>query len=370
MTLKELQMYIATVSTDQEPFPLSHPHGDDERWDAIRRRDTASDGRFFYSVRTTGVFCRPSCAARLPRRENVAFHGTAVEAEAAGFRPCKRCRPTEASQAERHAHIVTLACRRIEEAEEPPSLDELADAAGLSRFHFHRVFKARTGVTPKAYADGHRAARLREELADAPSVTASIYAAGFNSSGRFYASSSERLGMTPSQFRGGGTGASVRFALGECSLGSVLVAASDKGVVAIQFGEDPDALLRSLQDRFPKAKLVGGDAEFDGIVARVVGMVERPGDVDLPLDVRGTAFQQRVWQALRQIPCGSTASYAEIAARIGQPKAVRAVAGACAANEIAIAIPCHRVVRTDGADSGYRWGLERKRALLKREAGS
>jgi AraC family transcriptional regulator of adaptative response/methylated-DNA-[protein]-cysteine methyltransferase len=365
-----LEMYITTVSTDHEPSRLPNPQGDDERWDAIRRRDKASDGNFFYSVRTTGVFCRPSCAARLPRRENVAFHDTAADAEAAGFRPCKRCRPTEASQAERHASIVTQACRHIEEAEEPPSLDELADAAGLSRFHFHRVFKARTGVTPKAYADAHRAARVREELTDAPSVTASIYAAGFNSSGRFYASAPERLGMTPSQFRGGGTGASVRFALAECSLGSVLVAASDRGVVAIQFGDDPDALLCELQDQFPNARLVGGDATFDSIVATVVGMVERPVDVDLPLDVRGTAFQQRVWQALRQIPRGTTASYAEIAARIGQPKAVRAVARACAANKIAVAIPCHRVVRTDGAESGYRWGLDRKRALLKREAGS
>jgi AraC family transcriptional regulator of adaptative response/methylated-DNA-[protein]-cysteine methyltransferase len=363
-------MLNSIMTMDHAPSQPSMPATDDERWDAVRLRDRASDGAFFYSVRTTGVFCRPSCAARLPRRENVAFHATIADAMRAGFRPCKRCRPDEAPQAERHAAIVTQACRVIEQAEEPPSLDELANAAGMSRFHFHRVFKARTGVTPKAYADAHRAGRVRDELADGASVTSSIYAAGFNSSGRFYASSTERLGMTPSQFRGGGQGASVRFAVGECSLGSILVAASDKGVVAIQFGDDPNALLRDLQERFPKARLVGGDKDFERIVAVVVGAVERPADVELPLDVRGTAFQQRVWQALREIPRGTTASYAEIAARIGQPKAVRAVAQACASNRIAVAIPCHRVVRTDGSLSGYRWGVERKRALLEREARS
>lgn len=360
-------MLTTIMTIDNAP---STPTNDDERWNAVRRRDKASDGAFFYSVRTTGVFCRPSCAARLPRRENVAFHATIDDAARAGFRPCKRCRPDEAPQSERHAAIVTQACRAIEQAEEPPSLDDLASTAGMSRFYFHRIFKAQTGVTPKAYADAHRAGRVRDELSEGASVTSSIYAAGFNSSGRFYASSTERLGMTPSQFRGGGQGASVNFAIGECSLGSILVAASDKGVVAIQFGDDPDALLRDLQEQFPKARLVGADKDFERVVAMVVGAVERPADLELPLDVRGTAFQQRVWQALREIPRGSTASYAEIAQRIGQPKAVRAVARACASNEIAVAIPCHRVVRTDGSLSGYRWGVERKRALLEREARS
>lgn len=363
-------MLTTIMPTNPAPALPSIPTTDEERWAAVCRRDKASDGAFFYSVRTTGVFCRPSCAARLAKRDNVAFHATLADAERAGFRPCKRCRPDQASQTERQAAIVTQACRVIEQAEEPPSLDELASAAGLSRFHFHRIFKAQTGVTPKAYADAHRAGRVRDGLAEGASVTESLYAAGFNSSGRFYASSSERLGMTPSQFRDGGTGASVRFAVGGCSLGSILVAASDKGVVAIQFGDDPDALLRDLQDRFPKARLVGGDEDFERTVALIVAMVERPTDLELPLDVRGTAFQQRVWQALREIPRGSTASYAEIAARIGQPKAVRAVARACAANEIAVAIPCHRVVRMDGSASGYRWGVERKRALLAREAQS
>jgi AraC family transcriptional regulator of adaptative response/methylated-DNA-[protein]-cysteine methyltransferase len=340
----------------------------DARWDAVRRRDRAADGAFYYSVLTTGVYCRPSCAARLPRRANVAFHATCQEAEAAGFRPCKRCRPDEGPLAERYASIVAHACRAIEEAEEAPSLDALAMSAGMSRFHFHRVFKAVTGVTPKAYADARRAARVRDELAQAATVTEAIYGAGFNSSGRFYAASSDLLGMTPSAFRAGGDGASIRFAVGECSLGSILVAATDKGICAIQFGDDPDVLVRELQDRFPKALLVGGDAGFERLVAAVVGLVEEPGHgLDLPLDVRGTAFQQRVWRALRAVPSGSTASYAEIAARIGRPKAVRAVAQACAANPVAVAIPCHRVVRTDGALSGYRWGAERKRALLDRE---
>src|SRR6266545_4936208 len=292
---------------------------DDACWKAVKRRDRAADGTFFYSVRTTGVYCRPSCAARLPRRENVTFHKTCADAERAGFRPCKRCRPNEPALAEAHAAAVARACRMIEEAEEAPSLDALAHSAGMSRFHFHRVFKAVTGVTP-------------------------------------------------TQFRAGGSGNVIRFAVGQCSLGAILVAATDKGVCAIEFDDDPDALVRSLQDRFPNARLVGGDERFEQLVAKVVGFIEAPAQgLDLPLDIRGTAFQQRVWTAIRDIPAGSTASYREIAERIGAPKAVRAVAQACASNDIAVAVPCHRVVRTDGSTSGYRWGVARKRALLARE---
>jgi AraC family transcriptional regulator of adaptative response/methylated-DNA-[protein]-cysteine methyltransferase len=294
---------------------------------------------------------------------------TREAAVGAGFRPCKRCRPEGPALSEERAAVVAAACRMIEAAEAPPSLDTLAEAAGMSRFHFHRIFKAATGVTPKAYAAARRAGRVRDELTRSDTVTEAIYGAGFNSSGRFYAVSSEALGMTPSRFRAGGVDASIRFAVGACSLGAILVAATREGVCAILLGDDPDLLLRDLQDRFPRAELIGGDAGFEESIAKVIAFVEAPAlGLDLPLDVRGTAFQRRVWQALREIPAGKTASYTEVAARIGSPKAVRAVAKACASNAIAVAIPCHRVVRNDGALSGYRWGVERKRALLDREA--
>ncbi len=347
---------------------------DDERWAAVAGRDRDAAGAFFYSVATTGVYCRPGCPARRPRRENVRFHRTRAEAERAGFRPCARCRPDLPPLAERHAGAVAKACRLVESAidsaEEPPGLDALAAAAGLSRFHFHRVFKAATGITPKAYAAAHRARRVRDALNEGGgTVTEAIYDAGFQSTGRFYAASPEVLGMTPSAFRGGGAAETIRFAAGACSLGSVLVAATARGVCALLLGDDPDALVHELEDRFPHARLVGGDAEFERLVARAVGLVERPAlGLDLPLDVRGTAFQQRVWQALRAVPSGSTASYRQIAERIGAPGSARAVAGACAANPVAVAIPCHRIVRNDGSLSGYRWGVERKRALLEREA--
>ncbi|MFZ0694057.1 MAG: bifunctional DNA-binding transcriptional regulator/O6-methylguanine-DNA methyltransferase Ada [Alphaproteobacteria bacterium] len=343
--------------------------GDDARWQAVLHRDRAADGAFVYAVRSTGVYCRPSCAARLPRRENVSFHANCGAAEAAGFRSCKRCRPKEVALAERQAAAIAKVCRRIEQTEEMPTLDTLAKAAGMSRFHFHRLFKSLTGVTPKAYGEAYRRRRMRNALVWSKTVTEAIYDAGFNSNGRFYAASTDGLGMTPSEFRGRGQGTSIRFAVGECWLSSILVAATDKGVCAILLGDDPETLLCDLQSRFAKAQLIGGDKGFEKLVAEVVGFIENPAlGLDLPLDVRGTAFQQRVWQALRGIPAGSTASYAEIAKRIRKPKSVRAVAQACASNPVAIAIPCHRVVRTDGSLSGYRWGIERKRALLKHEA--
>jgi len=357
----------ATQANDRPVGFLSN----DARWEAVRRRDPAADGAFYYSVRTTGVYCRPSCAARLARRENVDFHLTREDAERAGFRPCKRCRPNEAGLAERHAAAVAKACSLIDAADEMPSLDALADAVGLSRYHFHRVFKAVTGVTPKAYADARRGERVRQELARSETVTQAIYGAGFNSNGRFYAASDNLLGMTPTEYRAGGNGNVIRFAVGECSLGSILVAATDKGVCAIEFGDDPDALVHALQDRFPKAQLVGGDHTFEQLVAKVVGFIEAPAQgLDLPLDIRGTAFQKRVWNAIRDIPAGATASYAELARRIGRPSASRAVAQACASNTLAVAIPCHRVVRRDGGLSGYRWGVERKEALLTRETAA
>jgi len=341
----------------------------DPRWAAVLARDPDADGRFFYSVRTTGVYCRPTCPSRRARPENVAFFATAAEAERAGFRACLRCKPDQPSLAAAHARTVAQLCRYIEAAEQPPTLHQLAQRAGISAYHLHRVFKSVTGVTPKAYAGAHRASRLQRELKQRGTVTDAIYGAGYGSAGRFYEQADQVLGMTPSRYRAGGSDTEIRFAIGQCSLGSILVARSARGVCAIMMGDDPDQLARELQDRFPKAHLIGDDAQFGEWVAKVVGFVEAPQlGLDLPLDIRGTAFQRRVWQALRKIPIGRTASYADIARRIGSPKSVRAVAQACAANALAVAIPCHRVVRSDGALSGYRWGVERKRALLQREA--
>lgn len=344
---------------------------EDSLYAAVVARDKSMDGTFVYSVATTGVYCRPSCPSRHARRENMAFHASGAAAQAAGFRPCKRCKPDAPSLEVEHARLVANACRLIEEAEEPPTLDALAADVGLSPYHFHRVFKSITGVTPKAYAIAHRQKRVRDNLKRSTSVTEAIHEAGFNSSGRFYANADEVLGMTPTTFRAGGKDMQLRFAIGKSSLGAVLVAASSKGIAAILLGDDPEELIHDLEVRFPKSELIGGDREFEQVVARTIALIEAPGArFDLPLDVRGTAFQHRVWQALREIPAGTTVSYAELAERIGLPKAIRAVAAACAANRLAVAIPCHRVVRNDGALAGYRWGVERKRKLLVREARS
>jgi AraC family transcriptional regulator of adaptative response/methylated-DNA-[protein]-cysteine methyltransferase len=357
-------MTMSDTTTDPAAVTQNDP-----RWASVLARSADADGNFFYSVRTTGVYCRPSCGARLPRPENVRFHATREEAEQAGFRPCKRCRPDRPSVLEQHATKVAEACRLIQTSDTVPNLEDLAARVGLSTFHFHRVFRAITGLTPRGYAAAHRGERVRSELGRAPTVTAAIYQSGYSSNGRFYGESDRLLGMTPTDYRAGGTNAEIRFAVGECSLGSILVASSERGVCAILLGDDPEALTRELQDRFPRATLIGGDAEFEELVAKVVGLVEAPGvGLDLPLDVQGTAFQQRVWQALRSIPPGSTVSYTELARSIGAPGSVRAVAQACAANRLAVAIPCHRVVRQDGRLSGYRWGVDRKRALLSREA--
>ena len=347
------------------------PTAADPRWARVLARDKSADGEFWYSVATTGVFCRPSCPSRTANPKNVGIHDTLADARATGFRACRRCKPDGLSLDAENAAIVAKACRLIERSEAVPSLAELADAVERSPGYFHRVFKGVTGLTPRAYAAGYRAARVRGALDRNGSVTEAIYDAGFNSSGRFYAQSTAMLGMTPTRYRAGGTNEEIRFAVGQSSLGAILVASSMQGVAAILIGDDPNALAEDLQDRFPKACLVGGDAGYEKLVARVVGLVEAPNlGLDLPLDVRGTAFQQRVWQALRDIPAGRTVSYSEVAERIGAPGSVRAVAGACAANNIAIAIPCHRVVRNDGALSGYAWGVERKRVLIAREAGA
>lgn len=342
----------------------------DPRWQSVLARDAGADGRFVYAVRSTGVYCRPSCPSRAAKPENVTFYPAPAEAEAAGFRPCLRCHPKGQSPAQANAALVAEACRLIETGEAPPRLDDLARRIGMSPHYFHRQFKAITGLTPREWGAAHLARKMRAGLGDGESsVTEAIYDAGFSSNSRFYERADAVLGMTPSDYRKGGRDTDIRFALAQCALGAILVAQSARGICAISMGDDPEALLRELQDRFPQARLIGADAAFEALVARVIGFVEAPGTgLDLPLDIRGTAFQERVWQALRQIKPGETVSYAEIARRIGSPKSVRAVAQACAANRIAVAIPCHRVVRNDGAISGYRWGVARKRALLETEA--
>lgn len=350
---------------------LAEQTQDDPRWKRVQARDATADGRFVYSVKTTGVYCRPSCAARPARPENVAFHDSPEAARRAGFRACKRCKPDATRADAEHVELVTAACRLIEAHEQMPTLSELAAKIGMSESHFHRVFKSVTGLTPRQYAVARRSDRMREQLDGKSSVTGAIVDAGYGSSSRFYEQAGKVLGMTPTQYRSGGSGQDIRFAVGECSLGSVLVAASGKGICAILLGDDPDALARDLQDQFPKANLIGADASFEERVARVVGLIEAPGQaIDLPLDIRGTAFQQRVWTALKDIPPSTTVCYSELAERIGAPKSARAVAQACAANKLAVAIPCHRVIRNDGALSGYRWGVERKKALLDREASA
>jgi AraC family transcriptional regulator of adaptative response/methylated-DNA-[protein]-cysteine methyltransferase len=355
---------------DEKPQRRNHTDtANDPRWVRIVARDRTADGHLWYSVVTTGVYCRPSCPSRSANPKNVQLHDTVEEAMATGFRPCKRCNPDGLSVEAENVAVVARACRLIEDSEEEPSLTDLAAAVGRSPSYFHRRFKAVTGLTPKDYAAANRASKVRECLASGNSVTEAIYDAGFNSSGRFYEKSTGMLGMTPSRYRAGGANEEIRFAVGETSLGTILVASSKKGVASILLGDDPNALLRELQDRFPKARLIGADRSYEALVARVVGFIEAPRlGLDLPLDVRGTAFQRRVWQALQRVPIGQTVSYTEIARRIGSPNAVRAVAGACAANHLAVAIPCHRVVRNDGSLSGYAWGVERKQALLTREA--
>ncbi|CNL74350.1 bifunctional DNA-binding transcriptional regulator/O6-methylguanine-DNA methyltransferase Ada [Yersinia aldovae] len=341
----------------------------DSRHAAVIHRDKTADGQFVYAVKTTGVYCRPSCASRQAKAAHIEFFTDNTAAELAGYRPCKRCQPDLLPLAQRHIQLISQACRLIEQAEAPLKLDELAAQLNLSAFHFHRLFKAITGLTPKAYTSATRSERVRKQLATGGSVTEAIFAAGYHSNSRFYEQSNQLLGMTPSRYRKGGRDTLLYFAVGESSLGAILVARSELGVCAILLGDSPALLVQQLQDKFPQADLVGGDAEFEQWVAQVVGLVEAPQlGLDLPLDIRGTAFQQRVWQALREIPVGGTASYADIAAKIGSPKAIRAVAGACAANMLAVAIPCHRVIRQDGALSGYRWGVERKKRLLEKEA--
>ncbi len=340
----------------------------DPRWEAVAKRDKSAEGQFVVAVLSTGVYCRPGCPSRLPRPENVRFFATNEEAEKAGFRPCKRCDPNSAAISERLAAAIARASALIEAADGAPDFQAIANEVGLSRHHFHRAFKEITGVTPGAYFRSLRERRAVSALKRGATVTEAIYDAGYGSSSRFYETLAPKLGLKPAAFTSGGAGELIRFAVGECSLGSILVAATAKGVCAIELGDDPDALVKDLQDCFPNADLRGGDAGFEEIVARAVGLVEDPvRGLGLPLHVRGTAFQLRVWEVLQKIKPGQTATYQEVAALAGVPGSVRAVAAAIASNKIAVAIPCHRIIRTGGALSGYRWGVERKAALLARE---
>ena len=341
---------------------------DRQQWTAVLERDSRYDGHFFYAVTTTGVYCRPTCPARRAKRENVRFFATTKEAEQAGFRPCKRCKPTSGGH-DNTADKIKTACRMMEEAGAPLPLRTLAEQADLSTYPFHRLFKKTTGLTPRAYGECIRKTRLRSALQDdSNSVTSGYLDAGYNSSSRFYEKADAMLGMTPKAFKRGGQGSRMTFAIRKCSLGHVLVAASDKGITAILLGDQEQALLDELKAQFPHSELSKGGKAFAGTVANVIAFVDHPQrEFPLPLDIRGTAFQERVWQALLKIPPGETVSYSELARRLGVPQAARAVARACASNTIAVAIPCHRVVRSGGALSGYRWGVERKKQLLDRE---
>jgi AraC family transcriptional regulator, regulatory protein of adaptative response / methylated-DNA-[protein]-cysteine methyltransferase len=337
-------------------------------WRAVENRDAGADGSFLYGVRTTGVYCRPGCASRRPLRANTVFFETTEAARAGGFRPCKRCRPTDDSAASRHLAAVEKACALLQNSEAMPSLAELADAAGISRFHFHRVFKQITGTTPRDYARTHRLGQFGERLAAGQPVAEAIYASGFGSSSRAYEAAPVGLGMTPGARRRGGNGETIRFVTVSTPLGWALVAATERGICMTALGDDRNQLASALRQRFPAAEVIAEDGGLRQWADRIVRFITAPGEnLDLPLDIRGTAFQARVWRALQKIPLGKTASYAEVAAVLGQPKAVRAVAQACAANKLALIVPCHRVIRSDGDLGGYRWGVERKRSLLTRE---
>lgn len=346
----------------------AHTANSDPRWLAITARDSRANGSFVYAVKTTGIFCLPSCPSRHPKIENVLFFAGNQQAIAAGFRACQRCKPDHLPLDVKQQNLVSDLCRFIVDAEQAPTLDELSEYAGLSSYYLHRLFKRITGVTPKAYTKAHRIQRVRSNLAQGKNVSAAAYDAGYQSNSRFYAEANQSLGMEPKKYRAGGKDTQIYFALGECSLGSVLVAQSERGICAISLGDDPDVLLQELQEQFSNATLIGGDANYETIVAQVIGFIEQPRPhFDLPLDIRGTIFQQKVWQALQKISPGQTLSYSALAQLIGSPKASRAVASACAANTLAVVIPCHRIVRNNGELSGYRWGVERKRALLEKE---
>lgn len=374
MSIKNLQANEPLI-TEQDP-----------RWQAILHKDGDYKPQFVYAVNTTGIYCYADSPSKTPAIENIIFFESAEQAEAAGFRPSKRMAQNKQQLNQHYADLVAKACVVIEQAETSANLQQLANSVGLSPYHFHRIFKQQTGLTPKAYSQALRAEKIRRQLqpqlsekqvlqqqsahkqVTKVSITQAIYQSGYNSNSQFYEESTQVLGMKASDYKKGGQNSRIKFALGQCNLGHILVAQTVIGICALALGDSPEQLIIELQDQFPKAELIGADHDFEQLVAQVVGFVEAPETgLNLPLDIQGTAFQQRVWQALQKIPVGQTVSYADIAHLIGLPKAVRAVASACAANKIAIAIPCHRVVRQDGQVSGYRWGIARKHQLLEYE---
>jgi AraC family transcriptional regulator, regulatory protein of adaptative response / methylated-DNA-[protein]-cysteine methyltransferase len=345
----------------------------DSRWQAVLGRDKEFDGEFVYAVKTTGVYCRASCPSRVAKRGNVAFFDTTIEAQAAGFRACKRCNPDGVSLEHARNAAVNVACDFLKATSGNVALTTLAERASMSAHHFHRVFKSITGVTPKAYQKTLQQSRITEALGKNKTVTDAIYDAGFNSSGRFYENAEAILGMTPGSYKNGGKNEDIRYAVEPCALGVILVAATPRGVCAIEFGDSAHDLVHRLRTRFPLARFQPADKIFKAWLGKILEYIDHPGTqprglLDLPLDIQGTVFQQRVWKAIREIPAGATLSYSEVAQKIGKPKAVRAVASACAGNSIAVLIPCHRVVRANGELSGYRWGVARKAELLRREA--
>lgn len=352
---------------------VSNVASDDAAWRAVATRDTAADGRVFYGVTSTGVYCRPSCPSRRPRRENVRFFSSTSDAEREGFRACRRCRPNDVTRAvESVARAKEILDRHADSgAEGSVPLGELAEAVGMSPFHLQRVFQAQLGLSPARYLRARRGERFKSQLRRGGTVSRATYEAGFGSSSRAYELAVSQLGMTPATYREGGKGAEIRYRVVRSSLGKVLVAATARGVCAVKLGDNAETLEGELADEYPRATLVrarGSDEEFGAWVEAIVRFVDRNGDSpSVPVDVTGTAFQWRVWRALQAIPRGETRSYTEVAAAIGKPAAVRAVASACANNRVALVIPCHRVVRSDGSLSGYRWGPERKRKLLERE---
>ena len=343
-------------------------NSDEARWKAISENNSSADGSFYYAVMTTGIYCRPSCRSKLPNRSNVKYFATSDDAEGAGYRACKRCRPTATAKAEEIAQKIIQACRIIEESETSIKLGDLAMQVNLSPYHFHRLFKKIIGVTPKQYAWRHQSRRFQKNLKTSPSITDAIYSAGYGSSASVYDKERDQLAMKPKIYRKGADGVNIIYEIARCFLGWVIVAATDRGICAVEFADDPGSLPELVQSRFPNAQLDKADSGFKSLVEEVVAFIESPQDVfHLPLDIQGTAFQQQVWNVLRQIKPGQTVSYTEVAERMGKAGAVRAVASACASNKLAVVIPCHRVISKAGKTGGYRWGPERKKRLLQSE---